>query len=64
MSGVVSSAAAHFTAAMGAADVMFPRLCGLLGGILEGAPRTRVTQLFQEGSHGVTQASKIKTALV
>ena len=39
-------------------------MVGLFGGILEGATRTRVTPLVQEGSHGVTQAAKIKTALV
>ena len=39
------------------------RLC-FFGGILKGAPRTRVTPLFQEGSHGVTQASKNTLALV
>ena len=41
-----------------------PQRGDLFGGILEGVPRTRVTPLFQEGSHGVTQATKIKTALV
>ena len=64
-----SSAAAHSTAGVGATDgkdffFMLARWWGLFGGIFEGAPRTRVTPLFQEGSHGVTQAAKIKTALV
>ena len=43
---------------------MLARWWDLFGGILEGATRTRVTPLVQEGSHGVTQAAKIKTALV
>ena len=41
----------------------FPRL-PFFGGILKGEPRTWVTPLFQEGSHGVTLASKMKTVLV
>ena len=69
MSVAVPPAAAHPTAWVGATDgrgffLMLPRRWDLFGGILEGAPRTRVTPLFQEGSHGVTQATKIKTALV
>ena len=67
-----SSAVAHSTAGVGATNgkgffiflFMLARWWDLFGGILEGATRTRVTPLVQEGSHGVTQAAKIKTALV
>jgi hypothetical protein len=65
----LSSAAAPATAAVGVLGGPWasgPKLQDLLffGGILKGEPRTSVTPLFQQGSHGVTQANKINVALV
>ena len=40
------------------------RKARLSGGILKGAPRTRASPLFQEGSRGATQASRVTLVLV